>query len=480
MPSNDLQSNSQKSISQKPGRTPMPEQPPKIRARNFLEVPLGYTPEMARQEAARCIGCKKPLCVTGCPVNVNIPAFLKLIADGEFAAAARKIKETNALPAVCGRVCPQESQCESKCILGKKFEPVAIGRCERFAADFERANPLVEKSQILSKNGKKIAVIGAGPSGITVAGDLILLGYEVTIFEAFHKPGGVLMYGIPEFRLPKEIVEKEIDGIRRLGVKIELNQVVGKTVTIDELLEKDGFDAAFIGVGAGLPMFLGIPGEDFNGVYSANEYLTRSNLMKAYQFPDYDTPVVRGKNVCVVGGGNVAMDAARTALRLGAESVKIVYRRSRNELPARAEEIHHAEEEGVEFQLLANPKAYLADEQSRVRAMRCIRMTLGEPDASGRRRPVEVPDSDFEIETDCVIVAAGALANPLLTKNTPQLELNKWGYIVADETTGQTSKPRCWAGGDIVTGSATVILAMGAGRAAAENIHKFLSGKAEN
>jgi glutamate synthase (NADPH/NADH) small chain len=449
----------------------MPEQPPKVRAKNFLEVPLGYTPEMARQEASRCIGCKKPMCVTGCPVNVNIPAFLKLIADGEFAAAARKIKETNALPAVCGRVCPQESQCESKCILGKKFEPVAIGRCERFAADFERTNNLIEKPQIPPPNGKKVAVIGAGPSGITVAGDLILLGYDVTIFEAFHKPGGVLMYGIPEFRLPKEIVEKEIDYIRQLGVKIELNQVVGKTVTVDELLEKDGFDAVFIGVGAGLPMFLGIEGEDLNGIYSANEYLTRSNLMKAYKFPDYDTPVVRGKNVCVIGGGNVAMDAARTALRLSADSVKIVYRRSRNELPARAEEIHHAEEEGVEFQLLTNPKAYLGDAQSRVRAMRCVRMTLGEPDSSGRRRPVAIPDSEFEIETDCVIVAAGALANPLLTKNTPHLDLNKWGYIIADETTGRTSKPRVWAGGDIVTGSATVILAMGAGRAAAKDIH---------
>ncbi|MDR1385164.1 MAG: NADPH-dependent glutamate synthase [Planctomycetaceae bacterium] len=471
MGTNDL--DSRQDNAQKTGRIPMPEQPPKIRARNFLEVPLGYTPDMARQEASRCIGCRKPLCVTGCPVNVNIPAFLKLIADGNFAAAARKIKETNALPAVCGRVCPQESQCESKCILGKKFAPVAIGRCERFAADFERANHLIEIPPIPPQNGKKIAVIGAGPSGITVAGDLTLLGYEVTVFEAFHKPGGVLMYGIPEFRLPKDIVEQEIDYIRQIGVKIELNQVVGRIVTIDELLTKNGFDAVFIGVGAGLPMFLEIPGEDFNGIYSANEYLTRSNLMKAYKFPDYDTPVVRGKNVCVIGGGNVAMDAARTALRLGAESVKIVYRRSRNELPARAEEIHHAEEEGVEFQLLTNPKAYL-DHQSQVRAMRCVRMTLGEPDASGRRRPVEVPDSEFEIETDCVIVAAGALANPLLTKNTPQLELNKWGYIVADETTGRTGKPRVWAGGDIVTGSATVILAMGAGRAAAKDIHEFL------
>ncbi|GHT17031.1 glutamate synthase (NADPH), homotetrameric [Planctomycetales bacterium] len=453
----------------------MPEQPPKVRARNFLEVPLGYTPEMAQTEASRCIQCKKPGCVEGCPVGVKIPEFLKLIQDGEFAAAARKIKETNALPAVCGRVCPQESQCESKCILGKKSEPVAVGRCERFAADYERENHLAETSVVPPKNGKKIAVVGAGPAGLTVAGDMILLGYDVTIFEAFHKPGGVLMYGIPEFRLPKAIVENEVNYLVQLGVKLELNQVIGKTITIDELLNEDGFDAVFIGVGAGLPMFLNLPGEDLGGVYAANEYLTRSNLMKAYQFPNFDTPIARGKNVCVIGGGNVAMDAARTAMRLGAESVKIVYRRSRAELPARAEEIHHAEEEGIEFLFLTNPQRYVGDEQGRLRGMVCDKMELGEPDASGRRRPVKIPDSAFELPTDCAIVAAGALANPLLTKSTPGLELNKWGYIVADEATGRTSKDRVWAGGDIVTGSATVILAMGAGRAAARDMCNFFN-----
>lgn len=460
-------------VNQRIPRTPMPEQSARERARNFLEVPLGYTEEMARMEASRCLMCKRPSCIAGCPVNVDIPGFLKLITEGEFAAAARKIKETNAMPAVCGRVCPQESQCESKCILGKKFESVAIGRCERFVADFERTGDLVEIPQKCVPNGKKIAVVGAGPAGITVAGDLVRLGYEITVFEAFHKPGGVLMYGIPEFRLPKDIVEKEIEYIEKLGVNIELNQVIGKTRTVDELLQRDGFDAVFLGVGAGLPMFLGIPGEDLNGIYSANEYLTRSNLMKAYQFPEFDTPVVRGRNVSVIGGGNVAMDAARTALRLGAESVKIVYRRSRTELPARAEEVHHAEEEGVEFHFLSNPKEYLGDEQFRVKALRCMKMELGEPDDSGRRRPIEVEDSDFVLESDCVIVAAGALANPLLTRNTPNLELNKRGYIVSDEN-GRTSKPRVWSGGDIVTGSATVILAMGAGRTAAKDMHDFL------
>ena len=459
--------------SQKPGRTAMPEQPPKIRARNFLEVPLGYSPEMARQEASRCLNCKRPACVNGCPVNVDIPGFLMLLKDGEFAAAARKIKETNALPAVCGRVCPQESQCEAQCILGKKFEPVAIGRCERFAADYERENGLVEIPPKQPPNGKRVAVVGSGPAGLTVAGDLVLLGYDVTIFEAFHRPGGVLMYGIPEFRLPKAIVEKEVDYLRQLGVNIELNQVIGKAITINELLTEDGFDAVFVGVGAGLPMFLNLPGEDLGGVYSANEYLTRSNLMKAYQFPKSDTPIVKGKNVCVIGGGNVAMDSARSALRLGADSVKIVYRRSRDELPARAEEIHHAEEEGVEFLFLTNPKEYLGDDSGRVRAMICERMELGEPDSSGRRRPVPVPGSSVELTTDCVIVAAGALANPLLTQSTPGMDLNKWGYVVCQES-GRTTKPRVWAGGDIVTGSATVILAMGAGRVAARDMHAFL------
>ena len=456
-------------------RVAMPEQSPEVRSRNFLEVPLGYTPEMAQAEAARCIQCKKPKCVDGCPVGVQIPEFLKLICEGDFAAAAQKVKETNALPAVCGRVCPQETQCEILCILGKKSEPVAIGRCERFVADYEREQKLAVLPKKLPSNGKKVAVVGAGPAGLTVAGDLILLGYDVTIFEAFHKPGGVLMYGIPEFRLPKIIVEDEIEGLVKLGVKVELNQVIGQTITVDELLTEDGFSAVFIGVGAGLPMFLGLPGEDLNGIYSANEYLTRANLMKAYLFPEKDTPIARGKNVCVIGGGNVAMDAARTALRLGAENVKIVYRRSRAELPARLEEIHHAEEEGIEFFFLTNPKEYFGSEQGKVRGMICDRMELGEPDASGRRRPVKIPDSEFELATDCVIVAAGGFANPLLTKNTPGLELNKWGNIVADEK-GRTSRPNVWAGGDIVTGSATVILAMGAGRLAAQDIHRELSG----
>jgi len=460
----------------KVSRVPMPEQPPKVRSQNFLEVPLGYTPEMAQTEAARCIQCKKPGCVAGCPVGVQIPEFLKLLREGEFIAAAQKVKETNALPAVCGRVCPQESQCEAKCVLGKKSQPVAIGNCERFVADYEREQMTTGgRRQTADANGKKIAVIGSGPAGLTVAGDLILLGYEVTIFEAFHKSGGVLMYGIPEFRLPKVVVETEIAGLVKLGVKIELNQVIGQTITIDELLNEDGYAAVFIGVGAGLPMFLSLPGEHLNGVYSANEYLTRSNLMKAYLFPEKDTPIARRKNVCVIGGGNVAMDAARTALRLGADNVKIVYRRSKAELPARAEEIHHAEEEGIEFLFLTNPQEYIGDEQGRVRAMICDRMELGEPDASGRRRPVKIPDSAFELPTDCVIVAAGALANPLLTKNTPGLDLNKWGYIVANEK-GQTSRSNVWAGGDIVTGSATVILAMGAGRIAAQNMHQKLSG----
>jgi len=461
-------------------RIPMPEQPAAERARNFREVPLGYTPEMAQEEASRCLQCKKAACVAGCPVGVDIPGFLGLIAEGEFAKAAQKIKETNALPAVCGRVCPQESQCEARCILGKKFEPIAVGRCERFAADYERENDLVEIPETAKSTGKKVAVIGAGPSGLTVAGDLVQLGYAVTIFEAFHKPGGVLMYGIPEFRLPKSIVEAEVDYLIKLGANLELNQVVGQTVDVNELLDKSpkgcGFDAVFIGVGAGLPSFMGIPGEDFGGVYSANEYLTRSNLMKAYDFPNTDTPIVRGKNVCVIGGGNVAMDAARTALRLGAESVKIVYRRSREELPARAEEIHHAEEEGVEMKLLTNPIANLGDENNRVCGMRCLKMELGEPDDSGRRRPVPIEGSEFEIETDLVIVAIGGGANPILTRRTDGLELNKWGNIVVDES-GKTSLEGVYSGGDIVTGSATVIEAMGAGRIAASAIHEYLEKK---
>ncbi len=455
-------------------RTPMPEQDPQKRVGNFDEVPLGYSAEQARQEADRCLICKKPKCVDGCPVNVDIQGFIGLVQQGDFAGAARAIRKTNALPAVCGRVCPQENQCESTCVLAKKFESVAIGRLERFVADFERENELIELPEKAPATGNKVAIVGAGPAGLTVAGDLILLGYEVTIFEAFHKPGGVLMYGIPEFRLPKAIVEKEVDYLVQMGVKLELNRVVGTSVDIERLLGDDGFDAVFVGVGAGLPMFLGLPGEDLGGVYSASEYLTRSNLMKAYRFPEFDTPVVRGKHVTVIGGGNVAMDSARTALRLDADSVSIVYRRSRDELPARAEEIHHAEEEGLVFRLLTNPVAFEGDENGMVQRMKCIRMELGEPDDSGRRRPVPVADSEFTIDTDLAIVAVGAGANPLLTKKTPGLTLNRWGYVVADEC-GRTQKPGVWAGGDIVTGSATVIEAMGAGRIAARDIHAQLA-----
>jgi glutamate synthase (NADPH/NADH) small chain len=456
-----------------PKKTPMPEQEPMVRRRNFEEVPFGYTPEQAREEAERCIQCKKPTCMDGCPVNIDIPAFIKLIAQGDYVGAARKIKETNCLPAICGRVCPQETQCEQRCALGKKFEPVAIGRLERFAADYERDHDLIEIPNKRPATGKKIAVVGCGPAGLTVAGDLIVLGYEVTIFEAFHKPGGVLMYGIPEFRLPKAIVEKEVDYLRKLGVTINFNQVIGRSTTIKELFEERGFSAVFLGVGAGLPSFLGIPGEELGGVYSANEYLTRSNLMKAFLFPEYDTPIVRGRTVCVVGGGNVAMDSARTAVRLGADNVYIVYRRSRTELPARAEEIHHAEGEGIIFKLLSNPVEILGDEHAMVRAIRCQEMELGEPDASGRRRPVPKKDAYFTIDTDLVIISIGGVANPLLTKSVPGLELNRWGNIVADEN-GRTSLNRVWAGGDIVTGSATVIEAMGAGKRAAADIHKFL------
>jgi glutamate synthase (NADPH/NADH) small chain len=453
----------------------MPEQPADVRVRNFFEVPLGYTADMAMVEAERCLQCRKPGCVDGCPVNVDIPTFLGQVTKGDFAAAARVVKRTNALPAVCGRVCPQEMQCELKCILGKKSEPIAIGRCERFVADYVRENKLTEQPAKATSNGKRVAVVGSGPSGLTVAGDLVLRGYDVTIFEAFHKAGGVLVYGIPEFRLPKDIVETEINGLRELGVKIELNFVVGKMATIDELFKQDGYDALFIGVGAGLPSFQGIEGEDLGGVYSANEYLTRANLMKAYRFPEHDTPIARGRQITVIGGGNVAMDAARSALRLGAETVKIVYRRGRNELPARAEEVHHAEQEGVEFQLLTNPVKYISGENGMVRGILCERMQLGEPDASGRQRPVRIEGSEFELETDCVIIAIGALANPLLTKTIDGLGLNKRGYIVTNEQ-GRTTHERIWSGGDIVTGAATVILAMGAGRIAANDIHEYLSG----
>ncbi|MGA8572636.1 MAG: NADPH-dependent glutamate synthase [Desulfobaccales bacterium] len=455
-------------------RQKMPEQEPKVRARNFEEVPFGYTPELARLEAQRCIQCKDPRCKQGCPVEIDIPQFIAAIKEGEFEAAIRKLWEKNSLPAVCGRVCPQEVQCEGMCILGKKDAPVAIGNLERFAADYQRLEGRSILPPKAEATGKKVAVVGAGPAGLTVAGDLTLKGHEVTIYEALHGPGGVLLYGIPEFRLPKAIVAQECNFLERLGVKIEVDSVIGASETVDELLAQ-GFDAIFLGVGAGLPVFLKIPGEHFIGVYSANEYLTRSNLMKAYQFPKYDTPVVKGKNVATFGGGNVAMDSARTALRLGAEHSYIIYRRSMAELPARGAEVHHAEEEGVEFLLLANPLRFQGDEGGRLTGVECLKMELGEPDTSGRRRPVPIPGSEFLVEIDTAVVAIGSGSNPLLTKSTPGLALNKWGYIIADPKTGKTLKPQVWAGGDIVTGSATVILAMGAGRLAANSIHDYLT-----
>jgi glutamate synthase (NADPH/NADH) small chain len=455
-------------------RQPMPEQDPKVRARNFEEVPTGQSPEAAMLEASRCIQCKNPACVSGCPVGVDIPDFIKFIKEGDFTKAISKIWEKNSLPAVCGRVCPQESQCEGQCILGKKGAPVAIGNLERFAADYERKKRLAPMPEKAGKTGKRVAVVGSGPSGLTVAGDLLLKGHDVTIYEAFHKPGGVLVYGIPEFRLPKEIVFSEVAGLEKLGATIELNAVIGRTMSLDELFES-GFDAIYIGVGAGLPTFLNIPGESLVGVFSANEYLTRSNLMKAYRFPEYDTPIIKGRNVVTLGAGNVAMDAARTALRLGAETSRIVYRRSREEVPARAAEIHHAEQEGVEFFYLTSPVKFFGDEKGRLKGMTGLKMELGEPDASGRRRPIPVKGSEFDLPCDLAIIAVGAGANPLLTKSTKGLSLNKWGYIVTDEDTGKTTKKGVWAGGDIVTGSATVILAMGAGRAAANSIHKYLT-----
>ena len=462
----------------RPPRQKMPEQAPEERVRNFDEVPFGYSPGAAQLEASRCLQCKKAPCQQGCPVEVKIRDFIRLIRDGDFAGAGRLIQEDNALPAVCGRVCPQETQCEQYCVLGKKGDPVAIGRLERFAADYQRRHGTAGKPDVAPPAGKRVAVVGSGPAGLTCAGDLAKMGHDVTIFEAFHKSGGVLVYGIPEFRLPKAIVQSEVDALKELGVKIELNSVIGKVETVDELLEQ-GFDAVFIGTGAGLPRFMSIPGENLAGVYSANEYLTRSNLMKAYRWPEYDTPIIRGKRVAVIGGGNVAMDSARTALRLGAEEVLLVYRRSRAEMPAREEEIHHAEQEGIRFELLTNPVELLGDEKGQVRAMRCIRMRLGEPDESGRRRPVPIEGSEFETEVDTFIVAIGNTPNPLIPSTTPDLKVGRHGTIQADPDTGRTSKPRVFAGGDIVTGAATVIEAMGAGKRAARAIHAMLMQEQE-
>ena len=458
-------------------KVPVREQEPKVRATNFDEVCLGYNKEEAMEEANRCLTCKNAKFVQGCPVNINIPAFIKEVKEGNFAEAYKVIGQSSSLPAVCGRVCPQETQCEGKCIRGIKGEAVSIGKLERFVADWAKENGIKPEAPA-EKNGHKVAVIGSGPSGLTCAGDLAKLGYDVTIFEALHQAGGVLVYGIPEFRLPKDkVVKAEVENVKSLGVKIDTNVIIGKSTTIDELLEDEGFEAVFIGSGAGLPMFMGIPGEVSNGVFSANEYLTRSNLMKAFR-EDHDTPIVTGKKVVVVGGGNVAMDAARTALRLGAE-VHIVYRRSEEELPARKEEVHHAKEEGIIFDLLTNPVEILADEKGWVKAVKCVRMELGEPDASGRRRPVVVEGSEFEIEADTVIMSLGTSPNPLISSTTIGLDINKRKCIIADEETGATSKEGVYAGGDAVTGAATVILAMGAGKAAAKGIDEFIKNKAK-
>ena len=456
-------------------KVPVREQEPKVRATNFDEVCLGYNKEEAMEEAERCLNCKNAQCVKGCPVAIDIPGFVSEIKEGNFEEAYQVISKSSALPAVCGRVCPQESQCEGKCIRGIKGEPVSIGKLERFAADWARENGIKPQPAAEKKN-HKVAVIGSGPAGLTCAGDLAKMGYDVTIFEALHEPGGVLIYGIPEFRLPKsEVVAKEIENVKALGVKIETNVVIGKAGTIDELMEEEGFEAVFIGSGAGLPRFMGIPGEQANGVFSANEFLTRNNLMKAFK-EEYDTPIMKSKKVAVVGGGNVAMDAARTALRLGAE-VHIVYRRSESELPARVEEVHHAKEEGIIFDLLTNPTEILVDDNGWVKGMTCIRMELGEPDESGRRSPIEIPGSEFDLELDTVIMSLGTSPNPLISSTTKGLDVNRRKCIVANEEDGATSKPGVFAGGDAVTGAATVILAMGAGKAAAKGIDEYLTGK---
>ena len=454
-------------------KVPVREQAPDVRNKNFDEVCLGYNAEEAQEEATRCLNCKNAKCVQGCPVSINIPEFIHNVKEGNFEEAYKVIGKSSALPAVCGRVCPQETQCEGQCIRGIKGEAISIGKLERFVADWARENN-VSPEMPTEKKGKKVAVIGSGPSGLTCAGDLAKMGYDVTIFEALHEAGGVLVYGIPEFRLPKKtVVASEIENVKKLGVKIETNVVIGKSMTIDQLINEEGFDAVFIGSGAGLPRFMGIPGENANEVFSANEYLTRSNLMKAFR-EDYDTPIARFKKVAVVGGGNVAMDAARTALRLGAE-VHIVYRRSEEELPARAEEVHHAKEEGIIFDLLTNPTEVLTDDKGNVTGIKCVKMELGEPDASGRRKPVEVPDSEFVMDLDAVIMSLGTSPNPLISSTTKGLEINKRKCIVAEEANGQTSKEGVYAGGDAVTGAATVILAMGAGKAAANGIDEYLS-----
>ena len=456
-----------------PKKVEMPRQKPKVRVTNFNEVALGYTKEQAQQEARRCLQCKKAPCIKACPVEIDIPSFIAKIAEKDYRGAIRKIKEANLLPAMCGRVCPQEGLCEKACILSKKYEPVAIGRLERFVADWEIQKGSPESSSLPSSTGKRVAIIGSGPGSLSCAGDLVRLGHRVTIFEALHKPGGVLVYGIPEFRLPKAIVGREVEYIRSLGVEVKTGYVIGNIYTLDELFSQ-GYDAIFIGIGAGLPKFMDIPGENLNGVYSANEFLTRTNLMKAYLFPQYDTPIKIGKRVAVIGGGNVAMDASRVALRLGAQKVFNIYRRSPQEMPARVEEVQNAKDEGVEFKFLTNPARILGNKEDWVTGIECIKMELGEPDESGRRRPIPIKGSEFIIGVDIVVMAIGAGANPLLPSATPDLKVNKWGYIVIDETSGKTSKESVWAGGDIVSGAATVISAMASGRRSARAIHQYL------
>ncbi len=454
-------------------RQEMPKQKPEERIKNFNEVALGYTEELALKEASRCLQCPKPFCVDGCPVNIDIPAFIKLIKEGKYIEAAKKIKEDNALPAICGRVCPQEEQCEKKCVVGLKGEPVAIGRLERFVADYEASKGEVEIPKIEEEKNIKVAIVGSGPGGLTCAADLRRMGYSVTIFEALHKPGGVLIYGIPEFRLPKRIVEREVDYLKKMGVDVQVNVVVGKTISLKEIFDM-GYKAIFLGLGAGLPKFMNIEGENLLGIYSANEFLTRTNLLKAYLFPEYDTPIKVGKRVAVIGGGNVAMDAVRSSLRHGAEEAIIVYRRSREEMPAREEEILNAEEEGVKFHFLVNPKRFIGDDKGFVKGIELIKMELGEPDTSGRRKPIPIPGSEFILEVDTVVIAIGAGPNPLLLQETPEIKRNKWGYIEADYDTGKTSMKGVFAGGDIVTGEATVIEAMGFGRRAAKAIDEYI------